>query len=58
MLDWRTYTTAIRSKCAVVILVAVTGQSSGERGLDHVRHDHHRLPFRPGHDCSVQLTTA
>src|SRR5215472_9941395 len=59
MVDWRTYTTADRSRWAAVILpAAVIGQSSSERGLDHVRHDYHRVPRRLGHDYSVQLTAA
>jgi hypothetical protein len=59
MLDWRTYTTANRSRCAAVILpAAVIGQSSCERGLDHVRYDHHRVSLRPSHDGSVQLAAA
>src|ERR1700733_11065865 len=47
-----------KSWAAVILSAAVIGKSSGERGLDHVRHDHHRVPLRPGHDCSVQLAAA
>src|SRR5215471_5815086 len=58
IVDWRTYTTASRSRwVAVILLAALIGPSSGERGLDHVRHDHHHVPLRH-HGGSVQLAAA
>ena len=58
MLDWRTYTTAARSRWAAVILAAaVIAESCRERCLDHVGHYHYRVPPHPRHDYdrSVQL---